>query len=157
MNHRVVITGMGIYSCIGKNLEEVTKSLYEGRSGIILAPERKEFGYRSGLTGFVERPNLKNLLDRRARIMMPEHAEYAYVATKEAMHTAGIDEEYFEKNEVGIIYGNDTCAQAVIEGIDKIREKKDTTLVGSASCFPGAEFYNQYEFVHYFQVGRELT
>ena len=135
MNHRVVITGIGIYSCIGKNLDEVAKSLYEGKSGIIVAPERKEFGYRSALTGFVERPNLKGLIDRRARITMPEHAEYAYVSTKEAMKVANIDEEYFENNEVGIIYGNDTCAQAVIEGIDKLREKKDTVLLGSASVF----------------------
>lgn len=135
MNRRVVITGLGIYSCIGKNLEEVKKSLFEGKSGIIYAPERKEFGYRSALTGFVERPNLKGVLDRRARIMMPEHAEYAYVATKEAMQNAGLDESYFEQHEVGIIYGNDSCAQAVIEGIDKVREKKDTTLVGSASVF----------------------
>lgn len=135
MNHRVVITGMGIYSCIGKNLAEVKESLYHGKSGIIMAPERKEFGYRSGLTGFVEKPQLKGVLDRRARIMMPEHAEYAYVATREAMQEAGLDESYFEKNEVGIIYGNDSCAQAVIEGIDKVREKKDTMLVGSASVF----------------------
>ena len=135
MENRVVITGLGIYSCIGKNLDEVRQSLYEGRSGIIMVPERKEFGYRSGLTGFVERPNLKHLLDRRARIMMPEHAEYAYVATKEAMQVAGVDEDYFDKNEVGIIYGNDSCAEAVIQGIDKIREKKDTILVGSASVF----------------------
>jgi 3-oxoacyl-[acyl-carrier-protein] synthase-1 len=135
MNRRVVITGMGIYSCIGKNLAEVKESLYHGKSGIILSPERKEFGYRSGLTGFVEKPNLKGVLDRRARIMMPEHAEYAYVATREAMQEAGLDESYFEKNEVGIIYGNDSCAQAVIEGIDKVREKKDTMLVGSASVF----------------------
>lgn len=135
MEHRVVITGLGIYSCIGKNLEEVKESLFKGKSGIIYVPERKEFGYRSALTGFVEKPNLKGMLDRRARIMMPEHAEYAYVATKEAMQVAGLDEEYFENNEVGLIYGNDTCAQAVIEGIDKIREKKDTILVGSASVF----------------------
>jgi 3-oxoacyl-[acyl-carrier-protein] synthase-1 len=135
MNQRVVITGLGIYSCIGKNLEEVKQSLFEGRSGIQFVPERKEFGYRSGLTGVLERPNLKSFLDRRARIMMPEHAEYAYVATKEAMQVAGIDESYFEQNEVGIIYGNDSCAEAVIEGIDKVREKKDTMLVGSASVF----------------------
>ncbi|HOZ50688.1 MAG TPA: beta-ketoacyl-[acyl-carrier-protein] synthase family protein, partial [Chitinophagaceae bacterium] len=135
MENRVVITGMGIYSCIGKNLDEVRDSLFKGRSGIIYAPERTAFGYRSGLTGFVEKPNLKNVLDRRARIMMPEHAEYAYVATKEAMQVANIDEDYFEKNEVGIIYGNDSCAEAVIQGIDKIREKKDTILVGSASVF----------------------
>lgn len=135
MENRVVITGMGIYSCIGKNLDEVWQSLYQGKSGIIFSPERKAFGYRSGLTGYVEKPNLKNELDRRARIMMPEHAEYAYVSTREAMAVAGLDDTYFEDHEVGIIFGNDSCAEAVIQGIDKIREKKDTTLVGSASVF----------------------
>jgi 3-oxoacyl-[acyl-carrier-protein] synthase-1 len=82
--NRVVITGMGIYSCIGKNLDEVRDSLYKGKSGIILDPVRKDYGYRSGLTGFVERPDLKGKLDRRARIMLPEQGEYAYMATLEA-------------------------------------------------------------------------
>lgn len=135
MNQRVVITGLGIYSCIGYNLDAVRQSLFEGKSGIILDQARKEFGYRSGLTGFVERPNLKDYLDRRARIMMPEHAEYAYMSTKEAIREAGLTEDYFEDHEVGIIFGNDSCAKAVIDGIDKVREKKDTILVGSASVF----------------------
>lgn len=132
---RVVITGLGIYSSLGKNKESVTQSLFEGKSGIILDPKRKEMGYRSGLTGFVERPQLKGLLDRRARIMMPEHAEFAYVSALEALHQAGIDEAYLEQNETGIIYGNDSCAQAVIEAIDIIRDKKDTMMVGSGSVF----------------------
>ncbi|MCK7560100.1 hypothetical protein MKQ70_36355 [Chitinophaga sedimenti] len=59
-------------------------SLYHGRSGIIYDQERKNFGYRSALTGFVERPDLKGLLDRRARLMMPEQAEFAYMSTREA-------------------------------------------------------------------------
>ena len=83
--NRVVITGLGIYSCIGKNLDEVRESLWEGRSGIILDQSRKEFGYRSGLTGYVEKPVLKGVLDRRARVMLPEQGEYAYVATVEAL------------------------------------------------------------------------
>lgn len=132
---RVVITGLGIYSSLGKNREEVTASLFAGRSGIILDPKRKEMGYRSGLTGFVERPQLKGLLDRRSRIMMPEHAEFAYMATNEALAQAGLATEYFEQNETGIIYGNDSCAQPVIEAIDLIREKKDTMMVGSGSVF----------------------
>ena len=132
---RVVITGLGIYSSLGKNKEEVAKSLFEGRSGIILDPQRKEMGYRSGLTGFVERPQLKGLLDRRSRIMMPEHAEFAYMATIEAMKQAGMDVDYFDQHETGIIYGNDSCAQPVIEAIDLIREKKDTVMVGSGSVF----------------------
>lgn len=132
---RVVITGLGIYSSLGKNREAVADSLFNGRSGIILDPKRKEMGYRSGLTGFVERPQLKGLLDRRARIMMPEHAEFAYMATTEALAQAGMSNDYLEHNETGIIYGNDSCAQPVIEGIDLVREKKDTTLVGSGSVF----------------------
>ena len=133
--NRVVITGLGIYSSLGKSKEEVAKSLFEGRSGIILDAARKEIGYRSGLTGFVARPQLKGLLDRRARIMMPEQAEFAYMATREALEQAGIDLDFLEKNETGIVYGNDSCAQPVIEGMDLVREKKDTMLVGSGSVF----------------------
>ncbi len=133
--NRVVITGLGIYSCIGKNLTEVAQSLYAGKSGIILDPKRKEMGYRSGLTGFVERPVLKGILDRRARLMLPEQGEYAYMATVQALQQAGIDQEYINKNELGIIYGNDSSAQPVIEAIDIIRETKDTMMVGSGNVF----------------------
>ena len=133
--NRVAITGLGIYSCIGTNREAVRDSLYQGRSGIILDPVRKEFGYRSGLTGFVERPNLKGLLDRRARIMLPEQGEYAYIATIEALQQAGLDADFMAQNEVGILYGNDSSAKPVIDAIDLMRAKKDTTLVGSGSVF----------------------
>ena len=92
-------------------------------------------GYRSSLTGFVERPQLKGILDRRARVMLPEQGEYAYMATTEALQQAGIDQDYIDKNEIGIIYGNDSSAQPVIEAIDIIREKKDTMLVGSGNVF----------------------
>ncbi len=126
---------MGIYSCIGKNLDEVRDSLYKGKSGIILDPLRKEYGYRSGLTGFVEKPELKGTLDRRARIMLPQQGEYAYLATIEALENAGIDADYIQENEIGIIYGNDSTGKAIIEANDIIREKKDTTLVGSGAVF----------------------
>jgi 3-oxoacyl-[acyl-carrier-protein] synthase-1 len=133
--NRVVITGFGIYSCIGKNLTEVAQSLYAGKSGIILDPKRKEMGYRSSLTGFVERPVLKGTLDRRARLMLPEQGEYAYMATAQALQQAGIDQDYIDKSELGIIYGNDSSAQPVIEAIDIIRETKDTMMVGSGNVF----------------------
>ena len=126
---------MGIYSCIGKNLDEVRDSLYKGKSGIILDPVRKEYGYRSGLTGFVDKPELKGSLDRRARIMLPQQGEYAYLATIEALENAGIDADYIQENEIGIIYGNDSTGKAIIEANDIIREKKDTTLVGSGAVF----------------------
>lgn len=133
--NRVVITGLGIYSCIGKNLDEVKNSLYQGKSGIIFSPSRKEMGYRSGLTGFVERPSLKGVLDRRARIMLPEQGEYAFMATTEALANAALSQDYIDQHEFGIIYGNDSSAEPVITATDIIRAKKDTTLVGSGSVF----------------------
>lgn len=133
--NRVAITGLGIYSCLGKNREEVRDSLYKGRSGIIFDPQRKEYGYRSALTGFVERPNLKEKLDRRSRMMLPEQGEYAYMATIEALLQAGLEPDFIASQEVGILYGNDSSAKPVIDANDLIRVKKDTTLVGSASVF----------------------
>ena len=133
--HRVVITGMGIYSTIGRNLDEVRESLYFGKSGIGFDPARKEMGFRSGLTGIIERPQLKGLLDRRQRIGMAEQAEYAYIATVEALKQAGIDQDYLEKIEAGILFGNDSSAVPVIETIDIMREKRDTALIGSGLIF----------------------
>ncbi|WP_370102535.1 beta-ketoacyl-[acyl-carrier-protein] synthase family protein [Xanthomarina gelatinilytica] len=134
---RVVISGMGIYSCIGENLEEVKESLYKGTSGIVIDNERIEFGYRSPLTGMVKAPNLKNLLSRRQRISLGEEGEYAYVATLEALKNAQISEEFLDTHEIGILYGNDSTAKSIIESNDTIREKKDTTLVGSGAIFRG--------------------
>ena len=133
--NRVVITGMGIYSTIGSNLDEVTKSLYEGKSGIIFDHHRKELGFRSALTGSIERPVLKGVLPRRMRVGLPEQGEYAYIATMEALKNALIDEDFLNENEVGIFYGNDSSSTAVIEAADIIREKKDTMLIGSGSIF----------------------
>ncbi|PQA93529.1 beta-ketoacyl synthase [Chryseobacterium shigense] len=135
MENRVVITGMGIYSCIGTSLEEVRESLYQGKSGIALVQERKEFGFRSGLTGVVPKPDLKNLLNRRQRVSMGEESEYAYLATSDALKQAGIDQDFLDSHEVGILYGNDSVSQAVVESIDIAREKKDTTLMGSGAIF----------------------
>src|SRR5690606_21496749 len=103
---RVVITGMGIYSCIGKNLQEVKESLYEGKSGIVRDEKRLEFGYRSCLTGMVEVPDLKNQLSRRQRISLGDETAYAYMATSEALKNAKIDQDYLDAIQAGIIYGN---------------------------------------------------
>lgn len=135
MENRVVITGMGIYSCIGTSLEEVKESLFQGKSGIFLVDERKDFGFRSGLTGIVPKPDLKNLLNRRQRVSMGEESEYAYIATLDALKQANIDQDFLDNNEVGILYGNDSVSQAVVESIDIAREKKDTTLMGSGAIF----------------------
>lgn len=135
MEHRVVITGIGLYSCIGEDTNKVLESLKEGKSGIIYDTERKDFGYRSCLTGFVPEPDLKPFLSRRERIGMHEPAMFAYMSTKEALEMSGLDVDFLEKTETGIIFGNDSTAGAVINTIDKVRERKDTTLIGSGDIF----------------------
>lgn len=135
MKRRVVITGMGIYSCIGKNLDEVSNSLYQGKSGIGVDPARTIYGYRSPLTGILERPSLKGLLDRRSRMSLPEQGEYAYIATLEAMKTASVDPDYLAHQEMGVIYGNDASAEAVVASHEIMKEKKDSLLIGSGGVF----------------------
>ena len=132
---RVVITGMGIWSCLGVTLEEVRDSLYKGKSGIVLDPVRKEMGFRSGLTSCVPLPDLKKELPRAQRVYMPEPALYAYCATRDALKQAGIDQDYLDAHEVGLLYGNDSTAKAVYDSIAKIREKNDTMLCGSGAIF----------------------
>jgi 3-oxoacyl-[acyl-carrier-protein] synthase-1 len=135
MENRVVITGIGLYSCIGIGKDEVTESLRNGKSGIIYDQRRKDFGYRSALTGMVKEPDLKPFLSRRQRIGMHQPAMYAYAATREALEQANLDIDFLSKNETGIIYGNDSTAGAVIETIDKVRARNDTTLIGSGDIF----------------------
>ncbi len=133
--NRVVITGTGIYSTIGKNLQEVKSSLYNGESGIGIDLRRKEMGFRSALTGIIEEPVLKGILSRRMRIGLAEQGKYAYVATMEALENAKIDLDFLKKNEVGILYGNDSSSIALIDAVDVVRQKKDTSLIGSGSIF----------------------
>lgn len=132
---RVVITGMGIWSCLGKNKEEVTQSLREGKSGIGIEEERLVYGYQSALTGLVERPVLKGLLHRRLRAGLPEEGEYAFMAAREAFEQAGINEAFLEQHEVGVIFGNDSSARPVIEAAKIMEEKHDTQLLGSGYIF----------------------
>ncbi|MCQ2350728.1 MAG: beta-ketoacyl-[acyl-carrier-protein] synthase family protein [Paludibacteraceae bacterium] len=132
---RVVITGMGIYSCLGNGLDAVRQSLYDGKSGIVFDQARKDMGFRSALTSYLEVPDLKKELSRSQRVYMPEQAKYAYVATAEALKNAGIDQDYLNANEVGLLYGNDSSAEPVFRSITTMLEKKDTTLVGSGGIF----------------------
>jgi len=135
MMKRVVITGMGIWSCLGKSLGEVCESLYNGKSGIVLDPLRKEMGFRSGLTAKVDVPDLKGVLSRSQRAYMPEQAKYAYCATVEALRNARIDQDYLDTHDVGLLYGNDSAVEPAVRAVDTIREKRDTTLCGSGAIF----------------------
>lgn len=135
MERRVVITGIGIWSCLGTDVETVKDSLYNGKSGIGLDESRLEYGFRSGLTGIVKKPVLKGLLDRRQRANMSEEAEYAYMASRQAFENANIDADYLLNNEIGCIFGNDSSAKAVVEGYNIMEEQHDSELVGSGMVF----------------------
>ena len=135
MGRRVVVTGMGIWSCLGTNLEEVRESLYEGRSGIGVDPQRIEYGYQSALTGIVQQPALKGLLHRRMRVGLSEEAEYAYMAARECFGQAGVDDDFLLQHEVGVIFGNDSSAKPVIEAANIMAEKHDSELLGSGLIF----------------------
>ena len=134
---RVVITGIGIWSCLGTSLQEVKESLYAGKSGIGIDDDRLAYGFRSGLTGIVKRPQLKGVLDRRTRMGLSEEAEYAFMASKDAFAMAGIDDAYLTENEVGVIFGNDSSAKAVVEADKIMEEKHDSAMIGSGLIFQG--------------------
>ncbi len=135
MENRVVITGMGIWSCLGTTLDEVCDSLYTGRSGIVFSPERKAAGFRSALCADIPRPDLKPFVSRNQRQFMPEEAQYAYMATRQALENARLDADYIDRHEVGLIYGNDSVAEATMHALDKFRELGDTAACGSGAIF----------------------
>lgn len=135
MEKRVVITGMGIWSCLGTTLDEVRDSLYKGKSGIVFNAERKSLGFRSALCADVPKPDLKPFIPRNQRQFMPEEAQYAYMATRQALENAKLDADYMEHHEVGLIYGNDSVAEATMHALDKFREFHDTAACGSGAIF----------------------
>lgn len=136
MERRVVVTGMGIWSCLGTDIETVKQSLYEGKSGIGIQPERLEYGYRSALTGVVEEPVItKKMLDRHTRAGMPQEARYAYMSSLQAFAHANVSDEYLREHEVGCIFGNDSSAQPVIEASKIMDEKHDSAMLGYGLIF----------------------
>lgn len=127
---------MGIWSCLGTDVDAVKQSLYAGKSGIGIQPERMQYGYRSALTGIVETPVItKQMLDRHTRAGMSEEAQYAYMASKQAFDSAGISDQYLRENEVGCIFGNDSSAKPVIEASKIMDEKHDTAMLGYGIIF----------------------
>lgn len=132
---RVVITGMGIWSCIGQDLQTVTESLKQGRSGVIFDPKRIGYGLHSGLVGNVPRPDLKPLLPRKFRVTMSEDAEYAYMAACQALEKAGITDEYLRQNEVGLIFGSEGATDCLIQAADIMAQEKEVTALQPSMLF----------------------
>ena len=102
---RVVVTGMGIVSCIGNDRHEVLHSLREGRSGIVAAPEYAELGFRSQVHGAVD-IDIDARIDRRIRRFMGDGAAFNYIAMAEAIADAGLEDEDVSNERTGIIMGS---------------------------------------------------
>ena len=135
MERRVVITGMGIWSCLGTTLDEVRQSLYEGKSGIVFSQERMDKGFRSPFCANVPKADLKPYVNRNFRQFMPEEAQYAYMSTRDALAAARLDQDYIDQHEVGIIFGNDSVAEATMVALDKFRQFGSTAACGSGAIF----------------------
>lgn len=120
---RVVITGMGIVSCIGNNTNEVLASLKDGKSGIHLQPVYKEMGFRSHVAG-VPKIDLDALIDRKDRRFMADAAAYTYVAMAQAIADAGLTPEMVSNERTGLIVGcGGASSRNVVEGADTARTK----------------------------------
>ena len=127
---RVVITGMGVVSSIGGNVEETAASLRDGVSGLSFSPDFAEHGFRSQAWG---RPKLdpEEALDRRTRRFMGEGAAWNYIAMQEAIADAGLDENTISNPMTGIIMGSGgPSTRAVVEAADKTRAHGGTKKIG---------------------------
>ena len=102
---RVVITGMGIVSCLGNDTDSVTRSLREGRSGIRFKEEYQEIGMRSQVAG-TPTIQLDDFIDRKPRRFMGDAAAYAYVAMQNAIAQSGLNDEQVSNERTGLIAGS---------------------------------------------------
>ncbi|MEH6604291.1 MAG: beta-ketoacyl-ACP synthase I, partial [Pseudomonadales bacterium] len=120
---RVVITGIGIVSCIGNDVATVTDSLKLGRSGISINPEYQELGLRSHVCGSVD-IDFKEHIDRKVLRFMGNAAGYSYIALRQAIADSGLDENDISNFKTGIIAGSGGASAAnIVESADIVRAK----------------------------------
>lgn len=125
---------MGIVSCLGSALGDVSAALRAGRSGIVLDEERMALGFRSGLRG--RTPHLdRTIFSKKTLRTMCEPAQYAYAATTDAIADAGLDEENIRSDRCGVVFGNDSCVKPAVESIDIVRDSGETHFVGGGYIF----------------------
>jgi len=120
---RVVVTGLGIVSSIGKNKQEVLASLKQGRSGITFSREYADLGFRSHVHGAVT-IDIEKLIDRKLRRFMGDAAAYNYLAMAQAIKDAGLSEAQISNPRIGLITGSGGASTAnTVEAADTLRSK----------------------------------
>ena len=125
----VVITGVGIKSCIGNTYQEVLDSLKNGKSGITANETYKEMGFRSQVSGNVEL-NFAELIDRKLFRFMGEASAYAYLAAQDAIEMAGISEDYLNSEKTGIVAGSGGSSTRVMVSTADITREKGPKRIG---------------------------
>ena len=133
--NRVAITGVGIISCLGCDVDTVSEALRLGRSGIVVDEQRKALGFRSALTGRISGFDEKKTLSRKERKSMPDFAVQAYAASRQALDMAALDDALVRSEETGLIFGCDSSCLAAIEQVDLLRERQETKSIGSGQIF----------------------
>ena len=120
----VVVTGIGIVSSIGNNVEEVTESLKTLKSGIVKNEINSELGLRSHISGSVKNLDLKGRIDRKLFRFMGEAAAFSYISTEEAIKDSGLDEESLSSERTGLIMGSGgASSEDQIDSADILRSK----------------------------------
>ncbi len=120
---RVVVTGMGITSCLGNDLDTVSAALREGRSGIVAIPQYTEMGLRSQVAGAVDL-DLDALIDRKLKRFMGDASAYAYLAMRDALADAGLDADAIADPRIGLIAGSGGgSSRWQVEGADIMRAR----------------------------------
>ncbi len=133
--HKVAITGVGIVSCLGIGVDRVAASLREGRSGIVVDEERQGLGFRSSLTGRLPEVFPERFLNRKQRKTMPDFAQHAYVAVREALDGSGLSEKDLQNPQSGLIFGCDSSCLAAVEQVDLLRQYGESHKLGSGLVF----------------------
>ena len=133
--YRVAITGIGIISSIGNNIQTVAKALRLGKSGIVVDEKRKEIGFRGPLTGAIRDFNPKDVLTRKHRKTMSDFAIQAYAAVKEALDKSELSEQEIQNRETGLIFGCDSSCIAAVEQVEILRRRGETRSIGAGLVF----------------------
>ncbi len=121
---RVVVTGMGIVSCLGSDKESVLESLKEGKSGIKFQQEYADLGFRSQVAGSIDDLDLDELIDRKLRRFMGNAAAYSYISMDQAIKDAGLTEDQVSNVRTGLIAGSGGASSAdIVETADILRDK----------------------------------
>ncbi len=135
LKKRVVVTGMGIISCLGNDINTVSKSLQTGTPGYDIDPQRTELGFRCPITGIIKNFDPKNYLDRKRRKTMSLSTVWAYASAEQAVKDSGLSHEMIANPETGMIFGHDSTAQPTVEMAEELMQTKETKMLGSGYIF----------------------